>query len=116
MFRFERSRERIVNIGANLITDCTKRGIVSQDNTQRVAVDIGGTFVDAITFDRETRDIALEKAATTPNQPSEGVIESVNGVDADLESANAFVHGTTLGLNAVLERDGARTGIITNEG
>ncbi|MFC4408012.1 hydantoinase/oxoprolinase family protein [Haloarchaeobius iranensis] len=88
-----------------------------QDNTsQRVAVDIGGTFVDAITFDRETGDLTLEKAATTPDQPSDGVLDAVEKVDADLETAEAFVHGTTLGLNAVLERDGARIGIITNEG
>ena len=85
-------------------------------NTQRVAVDIGGTFVDAITFDRETGAVELEKAATTPDQPSNGVLDSVDKVGADLPTTEAFVHGTTLGLNAVLERDGARTGIITNEG
>lgn len=90
---------------------------MSRDNkTQRLAVDIGGTFVDAITFDRESRRITLEKAATTPAQPSEGVLNSIRKVDASLEETEAFVHGTTLGLNAVLERDGGRTGIITNEG
>lgn len=109
--------KRYVRYWESLISGWTKREIVSRDNkTQRVAVDIGGTFVDAITFDRETRDLALEKAPTTPDQPSEGVLESIDRVDADLTNANAFVHGTTLGLNAVLERDGARTGIITNEG
>lgn len=89
---------------------------VRQDNKHRVAVDIGGTFVDAITFDRETGEVNLEKAATTPDQPSDGVRNSVDKVGADLANTDAFVHGTTLGLNAVLERDGARTGIITNEG
>jgi len=89
---------------------------VSHNNTQRVAVDIGGTFVDAITFDRETGEVNLEKAATTPAQPSNGVLNSIDKVDATLDTAEAFVHGTTLGLNAVLERDGALTGIITNEG
>lgn len=86
------------------------------NNTQRVAVDIGGTFVDAITFDRETGTVNLEKATTTPDQPSEGVLNSIDKVDADLADTEAFVHGTTLGLNAVLERTGATTGIITNEG
>ncbi|AFK21026.1 hydantoinase/oxoprolinase family protein (plasmid) [Haloferax mediterranei ATCC 33500] len=90
---------------------------MSRDSkTQRLAVDIGGTFVDAITFDRETRSIDLEKAATTSQQPSKGVLNSVGKVGASLEETEAFVHGTTLGLNAVLERDGAKTGIITNEG
>jgi N-methylhydantoinase A len=90
--------------------------VTRDTNTQRVAVDIGGTFVDAITFDRETGAVELEKAATTPDQPSNGVLDSVDKVGADLPTTEAFVHGTTLGLNAVLERDGARTGIITNEG
>jgi N-methylhydantoinase A len=90
--------------------------VTRDTNTQRVAVDIGGTFVDAITFDRETGAVELEKAATTPDQPSNGVLDSVDKVGADLPATEAFVHGTTLGLNAVLERDGARTGVITNEG
>jgi N-methylhydantoinase A len=90
---------------------------VRKDSTsQRLAVDIGGTFVDAITFDRSTGDINLEKASTTPDDPIQGVTDSIEKVDTDLENTEAFVHGTTLGLNAVLERDGARIGIITNAG
>ncbi|MFC6963200.1 hydantoinase/oxoprolinase N-terminal domain-containing protein [Halocatena marina] len=81
-----------------------------------LAVDIGGTFVDAITFDRESGNINIEKAATTPTDPTQGVLNSSERVDASLENTTAFVHGTTLGLNAVLERKGARTGIITNTG
>ena len=84
--------------------------------TERLAVDIGGTFVDAITFDRTDRSVNVEKAATTPDAPEEGVLDSIEKVRADLEDTEAFVHGTTLGLNAVLEREGARTGIITNDG
>ncbi|PHQ37881.1 methylhydantoinase [Halorubrum persicum] len=87
-----------------------------QNNTQRVAVDIGGTFVDAIAFNRDTGEVNLEKAETTPEQPSNGVLNSIDKVNVNLSDTEAFVHGTTLGLNAVLERDGARTGIITNEG
>ncbi|MXV64058.1 hydantoinase/oxoprolinase family protein [Natronorubrum sp. JWXQ-INN-674] len=84
--------------------------------TERLAVDIGGTFVDAITFDRSTRDVTVEKASTTPDEPESGVLSSIEKVGATLEDTEAFVHGTTLGLNAVLEREGAATGIITNEG
>jgi len=58
--------------------------VTRDTNTQRVAVDIGGTFVDAITFDRETGAVELEKAATTPDQPSNGVLDSVDKVGADL--------------------------------
>ncbi|EMA47189.1 hydantoinase/oxoprolinase family protein [Halobiforma nitratireducens] len=84
--------------------------------TERLAVDIGGTFVDAITFDRETRSVSVEKASTTPAEPESGVLESIDKIGTTLEDTEAFVHGTTLGLNAVLEREGATTGIITNEG
>ncbi|WP_122088727.1 hydantoinase/oxoprolinase family protein [Halalkalicoccus subterraneus] len=84
--------------------------------TERLAVDIGGTFVDAITFDRSTRDVTVEKASTTPDEPESGVLSSIEKVGTTLEDTEAFVHGTTLGLNAVLEREGAATGIITNEG
>ena len=89
---------------------------VSTHVTERLAVDIGGTFVDAIRFDRDARTVHVEKAATTPDEPAAGVLDSIKKVEAKLENAEAFVHGTTLGLNAVLERDGAPTGIITNEG
>ena len=83
---------------------------------KRLAVDIGGTFVDAIEFDRDTRTTTLEKASTTPGDPTTGVLDSVQKVGTDLEETEAFVHGTTLGINAFLEREGANIGIITNEG
>ncbi|RQG94912.1 hydantoinase/oxoprolinase family protein [Natrarchaeobius chitinivorans] len=83
---------------------------------KRLAVDIGGTFVDAITFDRVSGELEIEKTSTTPSDPTEGVMDSIDQLDLDLEAVEAFVHGTTLGLNAFLEREGATTGIITNEG
>jgi len=81
----------------------------------RIAVDIGGTFVDSIAFDLEgpTR---MAKASTTPGQPERGVLAALEQLGVDLRQVEVFVHGTTLGLNAVLERRGARTGIITNAG
>jgi N-methylhydantoinase A len=82
----------------------------------RIAVDIGGTFVDAMALDSETREITFRKAPTTPRQPSEGVLDVVRALEQPLGEAALFVHGTTLGLNAVLERRGARTGIVTNAG
>lgn len=81
----------------------------------RIALDIGGTFVDAIQFDRDTGGIELAKASTTPQQPSKGVLEALVKLGTDLHEADIFVHGTTLGINAILERKGAITGIITND-
>lgn len=81
-----------------------------------IAVDIGGTFVDAIAFDRETNGLRSEKASTTPANPVDGVIEALTKLNVDLGQTGIFIHGTTLGLNAILERKGAQTGIITNKG
>ena len=81
----------------------------------RMAVDIGGTFVDCIGFDRDTGEVSVEKTPTTPDDPAKGVLASIDGIDIDSERVEAFVHGTTLGLNAFLEREGARVGLITNE-
>jgi N-methylhydantoinase A len=82
----------------------------------RVAVDIGGTFVDSILFDAETGTTRLAKASTTPDEPVRGVLEALWRLGADLADTELFVHGTTLGLNAVIERRGVATGIITNAG
>jgi N-methylhydantoinase A/oxoprolinase/acetone carboxylase beta subunit len=82
----------------------------------RVAVDIGGTFVDAVEFDEETGVVRLHKEPTTPEHPAEGVLSALRGLGADLGSISTFIHGTTLGLNSILERRGAPTGLITNDG
>ncbi len=79
----------------------------------RLAVDIGGTFVDAISYDERTGEITVRKAPTTP---ADGVITATRATNASLEEASVYTHGTTLGLNAILERKGAVTGIITNAG
>lgn len=85
-------------------------------NRFRIAVDIGGTFVDAVEFDQNTGGIRLRKAPTTPGRPAEGVLEAIRRLGTPLAETALIVHGTTLGLNAVIERKGAVTGIITNAG
>jgi N-methylhydantoinase A len=84
--------------------------------SHRLAVDIGGTFVDAIVFNPETGALRLEKDFTTPDDASRGVLSAIERLDVGLADVETFVHGTTLGLNTVLERKGAPTGIIANEG
>ncbi|WP_306205466.1 hydantoinase/oxoprolinase family protein [Actinoplanes sp. RD1] len=82
----------------------------------RLAVDIGGTFVDAMELDTRTGKVRFRKASTTPQHPAEGVLNAIAALGTDLSEVELFIHGTTLGLNAVLERRGGNTGIITNEG
>lgn len=82
----------------------------------RLAVDIGGTFVDAIQMDRQTGRVKFRKASTTPGHPAEGVLNAVANLGTPLPQCDFFIHGTTLGLNAILERRGAVTGVVSNEG
>lgn len=81
-----------------------------------LGIDIGGTFVDAILLDRETGETRLEKALTTPRKSADGVLDAIAKLEIDLADVETIVHGTTLALNAVIERRGAKTGIITNRG
>lgn len=82
----------------------------------RIAVDIGGTYVDAVKFDEKTKFLTFHKSQTTPADPVEGVINTLAGLGDDLSDAEIFVHGTTLGLNAILQRKGANVGLVTNIG
>jgi len=82
----------------------------------RLAVDIGGTFVDAVFFDVPTGGWRLEKSFTTPGNAAAGVNDAIRRLGIDGHDIDSFIHGTTLGLNTVLERKGAVTGILTNAG
>lgn len=81
----------------------------------RFAIDIGGTFTDLIAWNLESGQLRLGKAPTTPD-PSQGVLDVVHKDRLELHGADLFVHGTTLALNAVLQKKGARTGLITTRG
>ena len=86
------------------------------DAPYQLSVDIGGTFVDAMELDQRTHQVRFRKASTTPDEPWRGVLDAVDALGTDLTQVGLFIHGTTLGLNAVLERRGGATGILTNEG
>ncbi len=82
----------------------------------RVGVDIGGTFTDVTVIEDETGKIISDKVLTTPKDPSQGVLEGLEQVGVDLAQASFLVHGTTVGINALIERKGAKTGLITTQG
>ncbi|MBN9887231.1 hydantoinase/oxoprolinase family protein [Salipiger abyssi] len=84
----------------------------------RIGVDIGGTFTDLIYYDETTGETVEGKVPTVPHAPEEGVIHAVEahvppGVIVD---AAYFLHGTTVGLNALLERRGAEVGLLATQG
>jgi N-methylhydantoinase A len=80
------------------------------------AVDVGGTFTDLVLLDPVTGDVQLTKSPTTPQAPSEGVLRAIEKVGLDLGEARFFFHGTTLGINTLLEHKGAKVGLITTAG
>ena len=86
----------------------------------RIGFDIGGTFTDFVLFDEETRDVTLHKRLTTPKDPSEAALLGLDEIVAQrgiqLSDIGDMVHGTTLVTNAVIERKGARLGLITTQG
>lgn len=82
----------------------------------KLSIDIGGTFIDVVSFDTASKTVRAFKLPTTPHDPAQGVIASLGGLDAPAGEIADFIHGTTLGLNAILERRGAKVGIIANKG
>ncbi len=80
----------------------------------RVAVDIGGTFTDLVYLDEATGRVGLGKTSTTPPHFEEGVITAVT--EAQLSDVQFLAHGTTVIINALTERRGAVTALITTRG
>jgi N-methylhydantoinase A len=80
------------------------------------AIDVGGTFTDIVVLDGRTGKVGLAKTPTTPEGPSEGVLRAVDKAGISMPQAAAFFHGTTLGINTVLEHKGARAGLVTSKG
>ncbi|WP_293783896.1 hydantoinase/oxoprolinase family protein [uncultured Aeromicrobium sp.] len=82
----------------------------------RISVDVGGTFTDVVKLDPTTGALRFEKVPTTPRDPKRGVLDAFAKAEAPLEEVASFNHGTTLGLNSLLTRTGARVAIIGTRG
>ncbi len=82
----------------------------------RVATDIGGTFTDLVYVDEASGTVVVAKASTTPADPVQGVLDAVAGGGLRLSDVAHFVHGTTIVINALTERSGARTALVTTRG
>ena len=86
----------------------------------RLGVDVGGTFTDLVLLDETSGTFVVGKVASTPDEPQKGILDGVRGLLAREAlkpgSISTFVHGTTLGLNTLLQRSGAPTGLIVTAG
>jgi len=91
-----------------------------KQQTYRVGVDIGGTFTDIFLLSEEGGEVAIGKVLTTPRNPAEAVVNGLRALLHEQGIAPAvvthLVHGTTLITNAIIERKGAKTGLITTKG
>lgn len=81
-----------------------------------VGVDVGGTFTDVFFLDEISGRCDVVKVPSTPNDQSQGFVDGIRSLVSDFAEISTVVHGTTVGTNALLERKGARTGIITTQG
>jgi N-methylhydantoinase A len=82
----------------------------------RLAADIGGTFTDIAVFDEHTGTLAFGKTLSTPQRLVDGIDKGVEKAGSDFRSAGLFLHGSTIAINTILERTGARTALLITEG
>lgn len=82
----------------------------------RIAIDVGGTFTDVVKLVPDTGELRFEKVPTTPSEPTAGVLAAFDKAEADPVEVSTFNHGSTLGLNSLLTRTGARIATIATRG
>lgn len=90
------------------------------DRIYRLGCDIGGTFTDFVLLNDATGEMKINKCLTTPKDPSDAVEQGIKELmeiePGFMTSLREIIHGTTLVINAIIERKGARTGLITTKG
>lgn len=86
----------------------------------RIGVDVGGTFTDFTLLDDRSGDVHFFKTSSTPHDPSEAIENGLRDMLDELgfapSSVSYLAHGTTVATNIVIERRGARTGLVTTKG
>jgi len=82
----------------------------------RLSADVGGTFTDIAAFDEASGELRLGKTLTTPSRLVEGIENGVTKAGVSFEAARMFLHGTTVAINTILERTGAKCALLTTQG
>jgi N-methylhydantoinase A len=82
----------------------------------RLAADIGGTFTDVAAFDQANKRLLLGKSLSTPRVMVEGIEAGVAKAGTKFSEAGLFLHGSTVAINTMLERTGAKTALVTTRG
>ena len=81
-----------------------------------IAVDIGGTFTDLVAFDHENHKVVYAKSPTTYDNLVEGILDCFNKAKIKPAEASLVNHGTTLVINSLIQRKGAKTALVTSKG
>jgi N-methylhydantoinase A len=84
--------------------------------TRLIGVDVGGTNTDLVFVDTETGEMRVAKVPSTPSNQADGLMHGIEVLGVSLDSVDLLIHGTTVATNAVIERKGARCGLITTKG
>ena len=86
----------------------------------RIGVDVGGSFTDLVAFNTKSKETRIEKVPTVKANPAIGVMDALAKLERDWgvsgRNVEAFLHGTTIGTNALLEMKGARVGLLVTGG
>ncbi|TKT75880.1 hydantoinase/oxoprolinase family protein [Aquamicrobium sp. LC103] len=86
----------------------------------RIGIDVGGTFTDFVLSDPRDRSLSFYKEPSTPDDPSRALIDGLQAlldqVGLGPRDVSVLMHGTTIGLNAIIQRKGARIGLIVSSG
>ncbi|MBN8963922.1 MAG: hydantoinase/oxoprolinase family protein, partial [Rhizobiales bacterium] len=88
----------------------------SRGSTVRLSADVGGTFTDVAAFDEAAGVLRLGKTLTTPQRLVMGIENGIGKAGSHFEDAHLFLHGTTVAINTILERSGARCALLTTQG
>jgi N-methylhydantoinase A len=81
-----------------------------------IAVDIGGTFTDLVAFDHQTQTVLYAKSPTTYDNLVDGILDCFNKAQIKPAQASLVNHGTTLVINSLIQRQGAKTALVTSKG
>src|SRR5262245_26997204 len=81
-----------------------------------VAVDIGGTFTDLIGFDDAAQAFVQAKSLTTPHELTQGILDCIRQSGLRADAIDELIHGSTIAINTLIERKGAKTGLVVTRG
>src|ERR1700682_5066602 len=81
-----------------------------------VAIDIGGTFTDLVGFDDKAGKFVEAKSLTTPHELTQGILDCIRKSGLAAATIDELIHGSTIAINTLIERKGAKTGLIVTRG